>query len=99
MRSRYSAFAVGDTAYLLLSWHPTTRPASVELDPNVRWDRLDIVAATAGREHDSVGSVEFVAHYRDATNGRVGQQHENSRFRREAGQWFYLDDGSTHAAS
>lgn len=26
MRSRYSAFAVGDEAYLLRSWHPTTRP-------------------------------------------------------------------------
>jgi uncharacterized protein YchJ len=26
MRSRYSAFAVGDPAYLLATWHPTTRP-------------------------------------------------------------------------
>jgi hypothetical protein len=26
MRSRYSAFAVGEAAYLLTTWHPTTRP-------------------------------------------------------------------------
>ena len=26
MRSRYSAFAVGDAAYLLRTWHPSDRP-------------------------------------------------------------------------
>ena len=29
MRSRYSAFAVGDAAYLLATWHPSTRPAAL----------------------------------------------------------------------
>ncbi|MCW3040562.1 MAG: hypothetical protein JWM31_2467, partial [Solirubrobacterales bacterium] len=33
MRSRYSAFAVGDPVYLLASWHPSTRPRSLELAP------------------------------------------------------------------
>ena len=36
MRSRYSAFAVGDADYLLATWHPTTRPAELALDPEQR---------------------------------------------------------------
>lgn len=91
MRSRFSAFAVGDAAYLLLTWDPTTRPATIELDPDVEWDRLDILGTTAGREHDPAGTVEFVAHFRDLRSGRAGRQHEHSRFRRVAGQWHYLD--------
>ncbi|HEX8496958.1 MAG TPA: YchJ family metal-binding protein, partial [Actinomycetales bacterium] len=27
MRSRFSAFAVGDAAYLGATWHPSTRPS------------------------------------------------------------------------
>jgi SEC-C motif-containing protein len=35
MRTRYSAFAVREAGYLLATWHPATRPASVDLDPAV----------------------------------------------------------------
>jgi SEC-C motif-containing protein len=95
MRSRFSAFAVGDAAYLLLTWHAATRPATLELDPGLEWHRLDILGTTFGREHDAAGTVEFVAHYRDAASGRAGRQHETSRFRREAGHWYYLDAAPT----
>ncbi len=90
MRSRYSAFAVGDVAYLLLTWHPETRPATLELDPGVEWWRLEVLGTTAGGEHDVEGTVAFVAHHRDRESGRVGRQRENSAFRREAGEWFYV---------
>ena len=90
MRSRFSAFAVGDAAYLVLTWHPTTRPATLELDAGVEWVKLEILDITAGQEHDSEGTVEFVAHYRDAASRRTGRQREHSAFRREAGQWFYV---------
>jgi len=90
MRSRFSAFAVGDAAYLLLSWHPSTRPATLDLDPRLEWTKLDILATTAGQEHDAEGTVDFVAHFRDTTTRRPGSQHELSAFRREAGQWFYV---------
>jgi SEC-C motif-containing protein len=85
MRSRYSAFAVGDPAYLLATWHPRTRPRSLELDPDVRWTGLEIVATAGGSMLDSEGTVEFRASRVD------GEQHERSRFRREKGRWFYLD--------
>lgn len=90
MRSRYSAFAVGDPAYLLATWHPTTRPSSLELDDHVEWRRLEIVGTTAGGAVDLGGTVSFVAHHWDAARRRAGQQREDSAFVREAGQWFYV---------
>jgi SEC-C motif-containing protein len=89
MRSRFSAFAVGDVDYLLATWHPRTRPAGFELDPNVRWRRLDIVNTTRGGMLDTHGTVEFRAYFRGAAG--AGSQHEVSRFVREGGRWLYLD--------
>jgi SEC-C motif-containing protein len=93
MRSRFSAFAVGDAAYLLRSWPPDARPASVEIDPDTRWLWLEIVRTERGTERDSDGVVEFRAKYRvDAPEGRSsGVQHEVSTFAREAGAWVYVD--------
>lgn len=88
MRSRYSAFAVGDADYLLATWHPSTRPASLELDQNLRWYRLDVVAERGGGNQDSEGVVEFEAHYRSPDG--PGSQHETSRFVRERQRWYYL---------
>jgi SEC-C motif-containing protein len=90
MRSRFSAFAVGDGSYLLATWHPRTRPDSLGLDPDVEWRRLEILDVTAGGADDAEGTVEFVAHYWDVSGRRRGQQHENSAFVREDGQWFYV---------
>lgn len=97
MRSRFSAFAVGDAAYLLATWHPRTRPATLELDSSQRWTRLDILNTTRGGMLDAEGTVEFRAHYRAAAGhtGAAGSQHEVSRFVRENGHWFYLDGGAT----
>ncbi|MFD9941984.1 YchJ family protein [Nonomuraea sp. NPDC059023] len=89
MRSRYSAFAVGDSAYLLRTWHPRTRPGRVEIERGLRWDRLEIVAATAGSAIHTEGTVEFRAHFTQA--GTAGYTHEVSRFVREGGAWVYLD--------
>lgn len=88
MRSRFSAFAVGDRAYLLATWHPSTRPKSLELDPGQRWTRLDVLATTGGSPFHDSGTVEFRAHYR--REGRPGSMHELSTFTREDGQWRYL---------
>lgn len=89
MRSRYSAYAVGDVAYLLRSWHPRTRPADLALDLELHWYRLDILSTLRGGIFDTDGTVEFRAHYRSADGS--GAQHETSRFVRDAGAWVYLD--------
>jgi SEC-C motif domain protein len=91
MRSRYSAFAVRDAGYLLVTWHPVSRPASLDLDPAIEWRRLQIRGLTGGSEDGDTGTVEFVAHYWDSTRGQYGRQHENSRFVRQGRHWFYLE--------
>jgi len=85
MRSRYSAFVVGDVPYLRRTWHPRTRPRRVLLDPDQRWTRLDVLALAGGGLLDREGSVEFRAH------SSSGVLHEHSRFVRENGAWLYLD--------
>jgi SEC-C motif-containing protein len=89
MRSRYSAFAVGDAGYLLATWHPDTRPAALDLDPDVRWLGLEVLATTGGSMLAGEGTVEFRATY--VSGGRRGAQHEDSRFVRVDGRWHYRD--------
>lgn len=89
MRSRFSAFAVRDEAYLLRTWHPRTRPPGVGFDPAMRWERLEILGSTGGSYFDKTGTVEFRAHYNE--RGKPGELHENSRFVRHEGAWVYLD--------
>jgi SEC-C motif-containing protein len=88
MRSRYSAFAVGDEAYLSATWHPSTRPARLRVDPQQRWTGLQIRSVTRGGPFDDTGAVAFEARF------RLGRQEhvltETSRFVRQDGRWSYL---------
>jgi SEC-C motif-containing protein len=89
MRSRFSAFAIGNPEYLLATWHPSTRPATLELDDDTQWRRLDVVRTEAGGPFDDRGVVEFAAHY--TADGARGVLRETSRFVREGGRWYYVD--------
>jgi SEC-C motif-containing protein len=84
MRSRYSAYVVGNTDYLLATWHPSTRPQSLKLDESTKWRGLSILGARQGGPGHSRGTVEFEAAYAG------GSQRENSTFVREDGHWFYV---------
>jgi SEC-C motif-containing protein len=88
MRARFSAFAVGDTGYLLRTWHAAERPKTLPLDPRLRWVRLEIVGHTGGGLLATEGTVEFVAHWRQGA--RSGTQREHSRFVRQEGRWLYV---------
>ena len=89
MRSRFDAFRRADTAWLMRTWHPDTRPAQLDLTGNPRWRGLQIVDVVAGGEDDDTGVVEFRASY--LTDEGIAVLHERSRFVREGGRWFYLD--------
>ena len=91
MRSRFTAFALGHARHVRDSWHPSTAPASVDLDDGLRWDRLDIVRTDEGQPGDRRGVVEFVASWHDPRTGESGRLHEVSRFRFALGRWYYLD--------
>lgn len=89
MRSRYSAFAMGRADYLLRTWHESTRPTELDLDPEIRWLRLIVEDTSAGGPFDTTGTVSFTAIGR-RPEGRF-EQHEESRFVREGAEWFYVD--------
>ena len=97
MRSRYAAFAVGDDAYLVRTWHPRTRPPHLDLDPATRWTGLTVLRTERGAVDDEDGLVEFVARWTEPAapstraGRRRGQLHEASRFALRARRWFYLD--------
>ncbi|TCV96088.1 SEC-C motif-containing protein [Luteibacter rhizovicinus] len=91
MRSRYSAYVFALEDYLRATWHPDTRPASLNLaaqSPRPTWLGLDV------KRHEISGAdtavVEFVARFRHG-GGRAERLHETSRFVREDGRWFYVD--------
>lgn len=95
MRSRYTAYTLGREDYLLRTWHPSTRPASLDLankphNARCKWLGLEV------KRHEQLGPdntmVEFVARYK--VDGRAHRLHEISRFVREAGLWFYIDGES-----
>lgn len=87
MRSRYTAFCRGDTAYLLKSWAVESRPVSLSLDSGQEWTGLEI------NRHEMTGSdtalVQFTATWQKGT--KKGQVAETSRFRREGEGWVYID--------
>ena len=90
MRSRYSAFALGDAAYLLRTWHPATRPERLDLqDDGRRFTGLHILETTGGSPLHTQGTVRFRADYTDADG--PGSQTENSEFERIGGDWTYVD--------
>ena len=90
MRSRYSAYVLADSEYLLRSWHVDTRPQSLDVNSaELSWTNLVVCLTRAGQSGDNKGEVEFIASYEQ--QGQSGQVHENSRFIYDNEQWFYVD--------
>ncbi len=107
MRSRYSAYHLGNEAYLLVTWHPSTRPANRIIDPDekLQWLGLEVKSDLRLRkrkegpeQHEADDGrqwarVEFVARYK--IQGRAHRLHEISRFVCEIEEgvphWYYVD--------
>ncbi|MFT3715957.1 MAG: YchJ family metal-binding protein [Gordonia sp. (in: high G+C Gram-positive bacteria)] len=89
MRSRYTAFALGDVEHPSATWHPSTRPADLHLDDDTRWLHSSVGPTTGGGPFDRAGTVEFTAVFR-GPDGR-GELREHSRFVKENGRWLYVD--------
>ncbi|MFW5825647.1 MAG: YchJ family protein [Marinobacter sp.] len=89
MRSRFSAFVLALPDYLRATWHPDTRPVSLNLDDAPRWTTLQVLSSAAQGDH---GQVRFRALYR--LPKAFGYLEETSDFVRVQGHWYYLG-GST----
>ncbi len=83
MRSRYSAYAMGDLDHVFRTWHPRTRPEVLEPDPDLTWTGLTILGS--GEDW-----VEFVASY--SRGGAAGERRERSVFEHRAGRWVYVGE-------
>jgi len=86
MRSRYSAYALGELAYLETTWHPDSCPPDLALDPEIRWIGLEILAFEPG---ETAARVEFEARF--LAHDTVDAVHECSSFVREQGKWMYTE--------
>ncbi|WP_418262941.1 YchJ family protein [Flavobacterium faecale] len=88
MRSRYTAFATQQAEYLVETTHFSTRKhhaieAILEWSKANKWLQLEVVEATETM-------VEFRAYYQD-TSGEKHIHHEFSTFKKEMGNWYYVD--------
>lgn len=89
MRSRYTAYTLGDEPYLLATWEPSRRPPSLDFtpEPAPKWIGLQIRQSIQTGIDTAI--VEFVARYR--IGGRAHRLHETSRFKLTDGRWMYVD--------
>ena len=87
MRSRYSAYVLGLEAYLLATWHASTRPSTLDMGkgPTVKWIGLEVKSFS---QNGDSAIVSFVARFKE--QGRAGKLIETSRFVQEDGRWYYL---------
>ena len=92
MRSRYTAYTLGNAAYLQATWHANTMPIDLDLSDQApaKWLGLKIIRQESLDEHHAL--VEFIARYK--IHGKAHRLHEVSRFERIAGCWYYIDGAS-----
>lgn len=92
MRSRYTAYSLGNKDYLIETLAPECRDEDDEADvartSDMKWTGLEIRGFGEGGQDDETGTVEFVAKYK--IGDKAGIHHERSNFRREGGRWFCL---------
>ncbi|MEI8397313.1 MAG: YchJ family protein [Rhodospirillaceae bacterium] len=92
MRSRYTAFVVGNLDHIERSHAPEVRDQFDRLNAErlvdeVQWLGLEIRRVVLGGPQDETGQVEFFARY--SQRGKTFAQHELAGFRRENGVWVY----------
>ncbi len=90
MRSRFTAYAYHDAAYLLATWDNAKKPQSIDFSKDKTvWTKLEIVNVKKGDKNDAKGLVEFKAYF--TLDGEEQVIHELSRFKKSGGHWYYLD--------
>jgi SEC-C motif domain protein len=102
MRSRYTAYARNEVAYLEKTLLPRKRAnfnarETLAWNADVSWTGLRILATTDGGPEAAEGIVEFTASF--VKQGETRDLHEVSSFKKKGGSWFYVDGRQGSAAS
>ena len=91
MRSRYTAYALGNYGeYLLATWLPETSrglTAASLSEKSLDWVKLEVLNS---HQKGDEGTVEFKAYYK-TDDGELNILHETSRFQRIDRRWYYVD--------
>lgn len=99
MRSRYTAYVLGELSYIKKTCAPEALKDYDEegvktWSKKSKWLGLTIQSVEKGTPEDKRGKVEFTAKYE--LNGKVLEHHEVSDFRKdEKGRWLFID-GDSH---
>jgi len=92
MRARYSAYVKAAVDFLFETTHPDHRDGydhdgTRQWAEKSEWLGLEILGGSQGGPEDSVGSVEFVARFRE--NGVLQEHRELGHFKREEEGWYF----------
>lgn len=93
MRSRYTAFAIGNFEYISQTQKLKEGPDQAASDiqdsnESTQWIKLEINDTEDGLEKDKSGVVAFSAHFKEGKH--IGKLSERSIFKKIKGQWFYI---------
>lgn len=98
MRSRYTAYTLGNVDYILATWAPDTRTNvnSQSLTKSCKettYLSLKIISKNGGTRKHITGQVEFEVKF--SILGKTQTHHEVSNFIKQNDQWFYLDGNTS----
>ena len=94
MRSRYSAYVLGISDYVVKTTHPKFRGKDFKENiknwmNQTRWTDLEVLEVSEGLLDDEMGEVEFVAEF--ILDGQCQILHEKSTFVKYKGRWVYTE--------
>lgn len=96
MRARYSAFVVGDIAFIRETYDPKRasdfdEAGTREWSEKSEWQGLEILKVEEGEGDARTGCVEFKARFK--VKGEEQEHHERARFRKDekTGAWYFVD--------
>jgi SEC-C motif-containing protein len=92
MKSRYTAYTMGEVEYIIDSHDLETRSEINREDilnwsKSANWKKLEIIKTKLGKVRDKKGIVEFKAFYEQEENEQI--HHEKSQFIKISGKWYY----------
>jgi SEC-C motif-containing protein len=92
MRARYAAYVRRNSEYLLATWHPSTRPPTLDLSdrPGLRTHWLGLQIISHRVLDPSRQEVSFIARVK-VGGGPAQRIAERSRFLLDGGTWYYVD--------
>src|SRR5690606_22001889 len=102
MRARYSAYAEKNISFIdetqiIVENEAFNKEEALRWAESSDWLGLEVKKTQKGEENDSIGVVEFIAHYKDKASGTELNHHETALFSKSAEGWKFKE-GQIHGA-